>query len=962
MASSSGVQSFQQPFQCKECGLALNSAESLEVHLQYHQENLMQQWAVKAQGSGEEKNNNMTKAAAAIKREFTSSNSVAADSSDMQKKSPDYHRNTPEAIYGHPPTPQSYQSASSPYQNHENSTFSPNFQNFPLVKSECNSPSSQQQQPHYQNSFSNFSEQQQFFGMDANGAYAQDMNIAKHSVSNSFRYHPYGAQPFERPKSQGAAASVSPAYPPQPTPSPSPKQCDKCGYVCESAAQLIEHNNLTHSNNPQVQSQYPQNNQHFMFDQQTSIKEEDTSQSEILDLDSHKVVHPVWAEGKEEDKRPNGESNNPHSVSAMLNSWPSPSQQQQQPNMFQGEHNMFINESGDQKMFSNLPNMSESKMFSADQKLFQPHQMGNQNFINNGVSSSNPEMGTSNQQSYRSFEHLPNPPSSVISSTQVPQVPTTNAGPPPNSGVKGANWKSNEARRPKTYQCTACNKWFTSSGHLKRHYNTTLHKNAVKSSGQPDPATLPISAHHHPSRDSASQKEDNRANSGSPREDGKDDSNGMGSQFDNRLGSMPGLLQHPPNGPYDRQGMHHTPPMHSPIQHHTPLGNPSPLGGHMMQNSGFPNMPNGSPPNGDAGLSPPDSRGLLSMAPPPHSFNMMSQPPMMPPMEATQFQMYPNGSAPHVSQATDTTSNLSTTGELHFVVQNETQPLPSFAQIQAHRFGIGFANVGGLESVTAPASFTYYTTENFDLNEAARNLLFKEDDGSPYKLAVLTRSDVMQPAPEEVNQLSQYSPTSSNNNNNEKLVINYEEIVEDLEEHTNVTYLTPSSSQPAVDPLAQPLVIATDAQGESKENYEENTATGSPRISSTTVANQDESKTKCFDCDKVFNRPCYLTQHNKTCHNGDKPYKCPRCGKRFSDEETYKEHTRKHAGDKPHKCDMCPKMFNHKTDLRRHLCCHTGRKPYACEMCGKGFIRKDHMVKHMDTHARKKEKLGAMRS
>ena len=48
---------------------------------------------------------------------------------------------------------------------------------------------------------------------------------------------------------------------------------------------------------------------------------------------------------------------------------------------------------------------------------------------------------------------------------------------------------ADEAKRIKTYQCEACDKWFTSSGHLKRHFNTTLHKNATrhqhKSGGSP---------------------------------------------------------------------------------------------------------------------------------------------------------------------------------------------------------------------------------------------------------------------------------------------------------------------------------------------------------------------------------------------------------------------------------------------------------------------------------------------
>ena len=32
----------------------------------------------------------------------------------------------------------------------------------------------------------------------------------------------------------------------------------------------------------------------------------------------------------------------------------------------------------------------------------------------------------------------------------------------------------------KTYQREACDKWFTSSGHLKRPFNTMLHKNATR--------------------------------------------------------------------------------------------------------------------------------------------------------------------------------------------------------------------------------------------------------------------------------------------------------------------------------------------------------------------------------------------------------------------------------------------------------------------------------------------------
>ncbi|RZC37682.1 hypothetical protein BDFB_005420 [Asbolus verrucosus] len=928
-SSNSGVQQqqqqqpppqhFQQPQQlntsphhCKECGLYLNSAESLEVHLQYHKENLLNKWATQAATShSEETNNNNPKAN--IKREFITNNTIAAaDSSDsMNKKSPEYSRTTPETIFGHPPTPQSYQSASSPYQNHDNSAFSPNFQNFQL-KQERTSPNS-----HYQNNYNNFTEPQ-FFGMEANQNQqypSQDFAMHKAPVQNaSYRYHPYQQSqhsPYDRPQSNSQVSSSSPAYPPQPTPSPSPKQCDKCGYVCDSASQLIEHLNMAHPPTPasHISSYHP--NQHFLFNndpQQPQIKTEDDAQSEILDLDSHKV-HQVYPE---DEKRQNGELNghNPHSVSALLNSWSPPQQQK----MYQQEQRMFMNGPGDQKIFP-----QDSKMFQQDQKLFQPHQIHNQEFMGNNVTTTTQEnVMQQAPQGYRPFEHLPAQPNApVISSTQVPNNPPQTTVSP---ATKSANWKSNEARRPKTYNCTACNKWFTSSGHLKRHYNTTLHKNAVKSSGQPDPASLPISAHHHPARESSSNKEDQGS---SP---GDEDTNSMPPQFE-RSASMPGLLQQPPNGPYDRQpppNIHHTPPLHS---HPSPLGNP------LVNPSNLTNLSNGSPPNGEAGLSPTnlDSRGLLSLsttpnATPHHGFNM-GPPPHMMPIENSQFQMYPNGSAPHVTQVT-ATSNLNITGEFHqldavSLQQDNSQPLPSFAQFQAHRYGLlmsyGNANVGGGGPATAP--YCYYP-DPFETTET-RTLMYKTDDDE-YRLTVLTVAD---PAPAQEELIVPYSPPTNNNNNNNNDPLSITE--------SKFNVLSPPSPEKA----------------HIKRDYEE--STGSPQISSTVQSAAKQGLYKCIDCDKTFNKACYLTQHNKTFHSGDKPFKCGRCGKRFSSEETHEEHTSKHAGDKPHKCDRCPKQFNHKTDLRRHMCLHTGQKPFVCDTCGKGFIRKDHMLKHCETHFRK---------
>jgi Zinc finger, C2H2 type len=161
----------------------------------------------------------------------------------------------------------------------------------------------------------------------------------------------------------------------------------------------------------------------------------------------------------------------------------------------------------------------------------------------------------------------------------------------------------------------------------------------------------------------------------------------------------------------------------------------------------------------------------------------------------------------------------------------------------------------------------------------------------------------------------------------------------------SASMMSPSPSSPSVTSTGQ--VQATTSSSSVTASSSKLSKTSSLSVASST------GEYRCDLCDKVFNKSCYLTQHNKTFHCGDKPFKCQRCGKRFPCDASHEEHVAKHGGDKPFKCEQCPKAFNHKTDLRRHMCLHSGSKPFSCIQCGKGFIRKDHMVKHMDTHKKK---------
>lgn len=155
----------------------------------------------------------------------------------------------------------------------------------------------------------------------------------------------------------------------------------------------------------------------------------------------------------------------------------------------------------------------------------------------------------------------------------------------------------------------------------------------------------------------------------------------------------------------------------------------------------------------------------------------------------------------------------------------------------------------------------------------------------------------------------------------------------------SASMIAPAPSSPSISSSVPNLSVATSKMSSAKLTK--------------SVSATQPGEFRCVPCNKDFNKSCYLTQHNKTFHCGEKPFKCQRCGKRFPCEATHEEHLAKHGGDKPYKCQECVKAFNHKTDLRRHMCLHSGTKPFTCQECGKGFIRKDHMVKHMDTHKKK---------
>lgn len=825
---------------CKDCGLFFDSGKSLDVHLQYHKENLLSKWG---NSSGEESNNNNVKPSKSPRVA-----AVPADSSDsvMDRFSPNFNfpvnRSTPPNTFHYPPSDMRPPSVGHEGGSRPNSNFNPNAEPDYILGSGSGFP--QRRSP---------------------------PSPSPHMLqtSSSFRFHPY-QQPVYTHQDQrnGGVSSSSPGLISNQQNS---HQCQKCGYVCDNPALLLEHMQNAHPPSPTDNFGF---NNDFM--RHHVIKNE--PQAEILDLDSHKVH--VY-------QPPLGDDGSQNSQSSQLD-----------PGM--------------------VPWMSSVQ----EKKLYHPMQM-------NGSGMPSPDFNVStttlhspeipHHQSYH-YEHHINSPNQLppqITSSQMPPL----SKPSMQSMQKSSNnasWKSNEARRPKTYNCTACNKWFTSSGHLKRHYNTTLHKNAVKQSGIVDPANMPVSNHHHPPKDPAppfvhddsppsSQLEENQLIS-VKMEDGSFE------RPQHQIGNGNNFLSNPPNsmaGPSEVTGgllLHSTQYQTSPeemrsAQHSLP---------HMQHHQNFLPFPGAPHPTYPQGMT-----------------------------------MYPNLQPPHVSSIRQTVTN-NITGNLDVLEQTvdlqqiwgqngelrnqlialakstDLDPLPSFSQFAL--------SLNGLVS-TFP---TYTNVQSVDQSTS------------------ISESNVGGLSPSRVSQMESFYPSPSPDHGYQ--IINVRSLEPNKFSSPGDSNTLPPSESSSFDGYPSPdNPLPTSTEDDLvKPMLIEHIKVEENSVSSTMAERTTPTPPiKCIDCDKVFNKACYLTQHNKSFHTGEKPFKCEKCGKRFENDVQHLSHISKHAGEKPFKCEICPKQFNHKTDLRRHMCLHTGDKPFCCNVCGKGFIRKDHMIKHCDTHKRK---------
>ncbi|XP_040049667.2 uncharacterized protein zbtb48 isoform X1 [Gasterosteus aculeatus] len=162
-----------------------------------------------------------------------------------------------------------------------------------------------------------------------------------------------------------------------------------------------------------------------------------------------------------------------------------------------------------------------------------------------------------------------------------------------------------------------------------------------------------------------------------------------------------------------------------------------------------------------------------------------------------------------------------------------------------------------------------------------------------------------------------------------------DDVVEGITEDTDEEYV----------PVEEPVSSVPSTSAARKCKVQSRT----DHLASSSTLEEDSKKdsVQCPICDKSFKSKYYLKVHNRR-HTGERPFGCPKCGKRYFRKENLSLHeTRDCAKVQTYTCVTCSSTFDGKEELRLHVVSHTGDMPHKCSICPEQFMHKKNLTSHM---------------
>ena len=464
---------------------------------------------------------------------------------------------------------------------------------------------------------------------------------------------------------------------------------------------------------------------------------------------------------------------------------------------------------------------------------------------------------------------------------------------------------SDEAKRMKTYQCEACDKWFTSSGHLKRHFNTTLHKNATrhhhKSGGGSSPRIgtpimcdlEPVASNSISNLNTTSTSTLNSSPSpihlappGSPHHPAQMNPAAMAASSAAAVAaaaaaaqaaaaaSAAGTNNNVPNSPraafYNSRNSSPAGAGGSSVIGMAPTSGTSPAKNNMMMNM----LPNMRPlPSMKESLSHIKNNGGGGGEDPVgvHQNQDWSSTVPQPQIIQRGYNLY---SPDSVSAVNRSTSGYSTADTMSM----------STASVAGSDYGSGNPDLYNLQPPPQPQQQqVQQQPQNFNYH-GHYNMEYSHTNGGngvgQYMMYQQPQQPQMQPQRgyHHPSDMSNYNPHSEGGSVKDELD-QLSVATGDLDEGLSETG-TPATPTDSLEGPPTPRPALTTGNGSIAQSV---TPSGTPH----TPGNAPSGEYRCVECNKVFNRLCYLKQHNKSFHNGEKPFKCGQCGKRFPVEVLY---------------------------------------------------------------------------